>query len=136
MSFSVQPSQEAASFTSLRLLEFSETVLTVTRQVYFFPFTTAEMTAVPDAFARSFPLLFTVTVFLLEDFHVTLLLVPVIFRVVDCPLRRVTFFLLIFTAALAVRGSIMDRSSSIKNSSRCFLLFFFIFLILSGMVII
>lgn len=48
--------------------------------------------AVPFALARTLPLLFTDAILEFDDFHFTLLLVPVIFRVSVLPVVRVTDF--------------------------------------------
>ena len=61
--------------------------------------TFAVMVAFPFFLAVTFPFLVTVATDLLLDDQLTFFLVPVIFRVIFCPVRSVTFFLEIFGAA-------------------------------------
>ena len=71
------------------------TDLTLTLQLYHFPYTFAFIVALPGFLALTFPLLFTVATFLLDDFHFTFPYAPFILSFIVPPTYKVTFFLLI-----------------------------------------
>ena len=89
--------------------------LTVTLHLYFLPDTFAVITTVPAFLGVTFPFADTVAIFLLLDFHVTFLVVPVIFNVFGVPTYIVVFVLLIFTllAACTFTG---DKDTSITST--------------------
>lgn len=68
---------------------------TVTTHLYFFPSTVAVIVAVPAFLAVILPVLLTVATFLLEDFHVTVSVVPLIFSFFVFPTARETVLALI-----------------------------------------
>lgn len=73
-------------------------------QVYFFEPILAVITAVPFCLAVTFPLEDTVAMDFLLLVQDIFLLVPVTFKVADCPFSKVSVFLFILTAADTVIG--------------------------------
>lgn len=93
----VEPEDEEPEVFESELEESEEAAAfdTVTTHLYFFPSTVAVMVAVPAFLAVILPLLLTVATFLLEDFHVTVSVVPLIFSFFVFPTVRETVFALI-----------------------------------------